>query len=84
MSPTPAQRQALENIAARRRERTAAQIENLEWLLDVDNNAESVAVRAGFTNAAAAERALYRAGRPDLATRLRFYAGCRLREEVPA
>ena len=49
-------------------------IEDLEWLLRYDRNAESVARRSGFTNAKSAERTLRRWGRPDLANTLRHYA----------
>lgn len=54
--------------------RRAARIEDLEFLLQFDRNAESVARRAGFTNAASASRALDRWGRHDLAARLHAYA----------
>lgn len=51
-----------------------ARIENIEWLLTYDRNAEAVATRSGFTNAATAVRSLQRWGRHDLANTLRRYA----------
>lgn len=61
---TASQRAAQEARTAARR---AARIENVEWMLTFDNNAASVARRAGFTTPAAAARYLNRAGRGDLA-----------------
>ena len=54
--------------------RSLARIEDLEFLLQFDGNAESIARRAGFTNAASASRSLDRWGRHDLAARLHSYA----------
>ncbi|MFI7585070.1 hypothetical protein ACH9DO_14915 [Kocuria sp. M1N1S27] len=54
--------------------RRAARIEDLEFLLQFDGNAESIACRAGFTNAASAERTLMRWGRHDLASRLHAFS----------
>ncbi len=51
-----------------------ARIEDLEFLLKWDGNAESIARRAGFTSAASAERQLARWGRHDLAARLHAFA----------
>ena len=52
----------------------AVRLENLEWLIQYDTNAEAVARRAGFTNATTAVRMLQRWGRHDLATTLHRYA----------
>lgn len=52
----------------------AERLEDIEFLLQFDGNAESVARRAGFTSAHSAERALQRWGRFDLANILRRYA----------
>lgn len=54
--------------------RQARRIEDIEFLLAWDHNAESVARRAGFTCAASAQRALNRWGRNDLASKLHRYA----------
>lgn len=49
-------------------------IEDIEFLLRYDGNAEAIATRAGFTNATSAVRLLDRWGRHDLAQRLRRHA----------
>jgi hypothetical protein len=71
---TEAQRAA---HAARAAERQARRLEDLEWLIPSDNNAESVARRAGFVNADAALRWCARMGRHDLASMMHPYVGAK-------
>lgn len=67
---TPERRTKMAAIVAARQ---AARIEDIEDLLRWDNNAQSVALRAGFPNVSAAERFLARVGRHDLASKLSIY-----------
>ncbi len=55
-------------------EKRAARIEDIEFLLKWDGNAESISKRAGFTCTASAERQLARWGRHDLAAKLHAVA----------
>lgn len=55
-------------VTPRTLERRAALVEDVEWLLDSDETPSTIAARYGIASASVA-RALYRAGRPDLARR---------------
>jgi hypothetical protein len=71
---TPEQRAIQsERNTARFGEQRAARIEDVEFLLQWDRNAASVASRAGFNCAATAATWLRRNGRPDLANQLHRY-----------
>lgn len=71
---TPEQRAEVgQKNEARHAKRRAERIEDLEFLLQWDHNAESIARRAGFTCAASAVRWLHRNGRPDLSSRLYLF-----------
>ncbi|MFF0942726.1 hypothetical protein ACFYE2_00655 [Kocuria sp. CPCC 205300] len=67
---TPERRAKMADIVQKRQ---AARIEDIEFLLQRDRNAQSVARRAGFPNVAAATRFLARVGRNDLANQLYVY-----------
>lgn len=54
--------------------RRAARVEDVEFLLRWEGNAQAIAHRAGFTSAATAERYMNRCGRHDLARRLHALA----------
>lgn len=58
-------------------ESLAARVEDVEFLLQYDRNAASVATRAGFPSPVAAARFLSRLGRNDLAQKLARYAHTR-------
>ncbi|MFC4903795.1 hypothetical protein [Kocuria oceani] len=54
--------------------RRQARIEDVEFLLQFEGNAQAVVKRAGFTNTESAQRYLDRVGRHDLARRIRALA----------
>lgn len=54
----------------------AAVLEDAEWLVDTGETLAGAAVRLGYRNEGALERALNRAGRHDLVRALRARAGC--------
>jgi hypothetical protein len=64
---TLAQQQATKRLHENARARTAAQVEDMDFLVQCGVPHEEAAARAGWPSIHAAERALYRHGRPDLA-----------------
>lgn len=67
MNRSPAQQAVLDRIYATRRAQLDARIEDLEFLLSTGVPIGDAVSRAGWPSVHAAERALYRRGRVDLA-----------------